>query len=104
MPLEIDAGDQGLSETDVFRLPERAPQWVRDVGWIKESCRYLIEQGCEEVIVMAIEEKDAGVGAIEGARARQAPEASADDDDALLSRHASILMPGSRCGLIEPRG
>jgi hypothetical protein len=43
------------------------------------------------VIVVAIEEKDAGVGAVERARARQAPEASADHHDTMRFSHGTTV-------------
>ena len=81
--VQVHAGHRRLAEADVGRLPERASQRECDIRWIQQRRGHLIKQRREKVIVVPVEQRDAGIGAVECARTREAAEAAPDDHDAL---------------------
>jgi hypothetical protein len=81
--LDVDSRD--LRQEDLDRGPpaKEAAQRGRDLAGREDPRRDLVEEGLEEVVVGAVDERDVDREPAQGLRRPQAAEAAADDDDAL---------------------
>ena len=61
--------------------PEQLANGCRDVGRGERRRRDLVQQRLEEMVIAAVDDRDAYAGAIEGARRRETAEASPQDHD-----------------------
>src|SRR5262249_50812602 len=76
----IDRGNGGEQDLDVLLFAQNPADRRGDVAGRQRRGRHLIEQRLKEMIVVAIEQRHAHVGATKGARCVEAAEAAADDD------------------------
>ena len=89
---------------DVLLLAQDPADRRRDVAGRQRRGRHLIEQRLEQVVVVAIEQRDPDRRAGERARRVEAAESAADDDDAWsASSHASTGASGSHWTLLRLR-
>ena len=79
---DINALRLGQYHLGVFLVAQDVAQRFRDVRRRERRGRDLIEQRLEEVMILAIEERDAHADLAERLRGLQSAEAAADDDDA----------------------
>ena len=75
-------------------MTEDGAQWVGDVARIQEPRGHLVEQRCEQVVVVLIEQDDVDRLAIELFGAGEAAEPSAHDHDPPAA--PTLTLPGSR--------
>src|SRR5438067_5278711 len=79
--LEVDAGDHSLQEVRVVNRAYELAHRTRDLTGIEQRSRDLVEQRREQVVVVAVDERDVDGSAPKRARAGQPAEARAGDDD-----------------------
>jgi hypothetical protein len=60
-----------------------------DLALGQDSRGHLVEEGLEQMVVAAVEQDDVDVGETEQVCRREAPETSADDDDAVSGARVS---------------
>src|ERR1019366_1183823 len=75
--LEVDAGDRGEPEVAVGDAAEDGPHRVRDVGGVEERRRHLVEEGLEEVVVVAVDQGHVDVDVTKPLHGGQPAEAGA---------------------------
>src|SRR5258706_8920524 len=85
----------------VLAAPEDAPERLRDLARRQRARRDLVEQRLEQVVVVAVNERDVEpIVATETLRGVQPGEAAADDDDSVSRLALTLLHPFSlTCGL-----
>jgi hypothetical protein len=87
---EIDPRDLGGHDLDLWMLLEDGPMRPGDVLGRQLRTRHLVEQRLELVVVVAIDEDHAGACGLRLFRARDAREATAEDQDPL--RHVTAPL------------
>ena len=87
----VDADDLVLAEQHPLLATEDPPDDVADVGGVQAGGGDLVEQRQEGVEVVAVDDGDVDVLALEPLGGRQAPEAGAHDDDPPTISHRPIV-------------
>ena len=77
----IDRAYISQQHTDIFLMTQHPANRRRDVAWRQRCRRHLIQQRLEEMVVVAIDQRDANRRVPERARGVEAAEPAADDDD-----------------------
>ena len=79
-------------DRDVRLVVEQVAQRVPDRDRLEERGRDLVEERLEGVVVVAVDDHDVDVGALQLSRSSDTAEAAAEDQDARASvRHAGAL-------------
>ena len=78
----IDTDGLGHAESDVRLLVKHAPDRVGDLLGLERARRDLVQQGLEQVVVRAVDERDLDGRAGQRLRETEAPEPRPDADDA----------------------
>jgi hypothetical protein len=78
---KIDAGHVGEQHREVGLLAQDAADGRGDVGRGQRGGGHLVEQGLEDVVVLAVDDRDAGQVGRKLLRKGQAAEAGTEDDD-----------------------
>ena len=104
-PLQVCTMDLGLAELDVAQWPDQLPHRSSDLARIQQRCGHLVQERREQVVVVAVEEQDVHIDALQCTRARDPAEAGARDDHARSARQRygyssprSILPVRPFCG------
>ena len=86
--LEVEAGDLGQFDVDVLVLAQDPSERLCDFAYRQDSRRDLVEQGLEQVVVRAVDERDLDVDSTQHIRGMEASEAPADHDHTMSAlRH-----------------
>ena len=96
----IDGARLGEQHADVLLLPQDPPDRRRDVAGREARRRHLVEQRLKQVVIAAVEQRDAHRRALQGLRCREPAEASTDDHDMGCVWH-TVLVLGERAGCME---
>ncbi len=100
----IDGSRIGQQHLDVLLVSENPADRRRDVAGRQRGRGHLIQQGLKDVVVVAVEERDADRSARERPRRVESAETSADDDD--MGVHGSTVHgsgSGSRVLRVQAR-
>ena len=89
----IDRAHLGEQDLDVLLAPQDPADGRRDVAGRKRRHRHLVEQRLEDVMIPAVENRDADPRAAEGAGGIQPAKAAADDDDMGKSHVGGACSP-----------
>ena len=81
-PIEVNSGDRSLSKVGVAQRPDQLSHRSRDLTRVEQRRGHLVEEGGEQVIVVAVDERHVDRRVLETPRARQPAKARARDDDA----------------------
>jgi hypothetical protein len=92
---EVDVADLGHHHFAVLLSPEHLADRGGDLGRRQRGRGHLVEQGLEDVVVLAVEEQDVQVRPGQRLRGLEAAEAAADEHD---TRPLSIHQRSSRTG------
>ena len=95
---EVEPGDLGHHHPDVAAPLEDGAQRIADLPGRESPGRHLVGQRLEEVEVAPVDERHVDRGAAELLRRLQAPEAAADDDDAMPGFSVGPHRRRLRCG------
>jgi hypothetical protein len=91
----VDTGHIGHPQFEVADRAQDPAQRVRDLRWVEEGGSHLVQQGGEEVVVVAVDQHDIDVSPAQPAGDSEPSEARADDHDA-LPRHGQTVVGGWR--------
>ena len=80
--VEVDVHDLALAEPEVRSAAEHFSERRRDLRWIQQAARDLIEEWREEVVIALVDEQHVDGLTAQGLGALQAAEAAADHNDA----------------------
>ena len=78
---QVDRGGLGQHDLDVLLAAEDPADRSRDVRRAEGGRGHLVEQGLEEVVVRAVDHRDAHRGAFQGAGCGQPAEPGSEDHD-----------------------
>ena len=96
---QVEAGDLGEQHRGVLLVAQDVPQRRRDLALGDDAGRDLVEHRLEQVVGLAIDQRDVDRRPAERPRREQAAEAPADHHDpvSLVAR-----LPGHRGALLQP--
>ena len=89
--LDVDVGDLGEQGAHVRIAPNGAAQRGGDQAGRQDARRHLVEEGLEEVVVGAVDERDVDIRAVEPVDRVQPSEPAAHDDDPMAVGHCCLL-------------
>ena len=94
-PIEIHAHDFRLAEPDVRDPPKDGSYGIRDVAWIEQRTRHLIQERGEQVVVVAVEENHLHRPVRQRTSALEATETRTNDHDRV---HPAEKIPHPKRG------
>ena len=87
--IEVDVDDVAQPVPHVRRAPEHLADRRGDLGRVQETARHLVQQRCEEVVVLPVDERHVERRPPQRLRALEPAEAGADDDDPRTRTHGA---------------
>jgi|HubBroStandDraft_4_1064222.scaffolds.fasta_scaffold23502_4 hypothetical protein len=79
--LEVDAHQLGADHVDIARPAHDRADWTCDGGWIEEPGRHLVQERLEQVVIVAVDERDTDVDVAQRPGGGETAEPGADDHD-----------------------